>query len=146
MRIACCDPVSCFAACCFVHQCLAHLLFSLPFCTAGAMLGPFNASCDVAPLLETAIHIAEDHMHLQVSTSLIDHLFGSFTTTCCLSACCGFASPRACEEARLLLLPIKECRIQKPADAGAVRDTLPEMLDRWAHGTENNETCGKCGR
>ncbi len=95
----------------------------LPFCTTSAMLGPFKACCNVALLLETTIHIAEDHMHLQVSTSLIDHLFGFFTTTCCLSACCGCASPRACEEARLLLLPIKECRIQKPADTGAVRDT-----------------------
>ena len=85
-------------------------------------------------------------MHLQVSTSLIDHLFGSSTTSCCLSACCGYPSPRACEEARLLLLLIKECRIQNPADAGTVRDTLPDMLDRWAHGTEGNETCDKCGK
>lgn len=83
----------------------------LPFCTTSAMLGPFKACCNVALLLETTIHIAEDHMHLQVSTSLIDHLFGFFTTTCCLSACCGCASPRACEEARLLLAGSKNLQI-----------------------------------
>ena len=83
-------------------------------------------------------------MHVQVSTPLIDHLYGSLSTTSCLSACCGHTSPKPCEEALLFQLPIKLCNIKKPADAVAMRDTLPDMLDRWAHGTEDNETCGKC--
>ena len=83
-------------------------------------------------------------MHVQVSTPVIDHLFGFFTTSFCLSACCGCASPRTCEEGLILQLPVKECKIQKAADAGAVRDTLPDMLDRWAHGTEDNERYGTC--
>ena len=74
-------------------------------------------------------------MHVQVSTPLTDHLFGFLTTSVCLSACCGRAAPRTCEENLILQLPIKECKIKKSADAGAVRDTLPDMLDRWAHGT-----------
>jgi len=85
-------------------------------------------------------------VHVQVSTPLIDHLYGSINTSSCLSACCGCASSRPCEEALLFQLPIKVCNIKKPADAGAVRDTLSDMLDSWAHGTEDNEKCGKCSR
>ncbi|KAL0031968.1 hypothetical protein WJX79_009426 [Trebouxia sp. C0005] len=80
----------------------------------------------------------------EVSTPLIDHLYGSLTTSVCLSTCCGCASSRHYEEGLLFHLPIKLCKTKEPADAGAVRDTLSDMLDRWANGTEDNETCGTC--
>ncbi len=95
---------------------------------------------------------------VQVTTTLIDHLYGSVVSTTCTSLCCGTASPTCLEDKVTLQLAMKECK--STVDPGKFKDTalengtasddeapdsLHDMLGRWAHSTDNCK-CSGCGK